>query len=120
MAAIRAAVFIQRKHTDLWIVFAFCSPILSHMKVGGYNRTVDFSKLGGAVLIGACVILAVRTARWEARRGGTGSDRELEVEVDHAILLAKRVLGSLASRAESLLPSKDVPWYEPTDEDVVP
>ena len=34
------------------------------MRVGGYNKQVDLSKLRGVVLIGACVILAVRTARW--------------------------------------------------------
>lgn len=68
---------------------------------------------------GACLILAVRTARWPPRvRGGTTSDRELDVEVENAIHLAGRVLSSLVSHHETIFPRKEVPWFMPNGEDV--
>lgn len=76
------------------------------------------SKAGTALLVSACVILAVRTARWPAKHGrGTESDRELDVKVEHAIHLADRVFGMLLSQRASLFPQREQPWYVPTDED---
>lgn len=54
--------------------------------------------MGPSLLIGACLILALRTAKWSVRSAGnTTSDRDLEAEVEHAIQLAGRVM-SVRSR----------------------
>ena len=87
------------------------------MQVGGYNKEPDWVRLGPSLLIASCVILAIRTAKWAARTGQTNSERDLEVEIDHSIHLAGRVLGALVSRKANLFPSKDVPWYVADDAD---
>ena len=87
------------------------------MQVGGYNKEPDWVRLGPSLLIASCVILAIRTAKWAARTGQTNSERDLEVEIDHSIHLAGRVLGVLVSRKANLFPSKDVPWYVADDAD---
>jgi hypothetical protein len=90
------------------------------MQIGGYNKRPDWVKLGPSLLIASCIILAIRTAKWAARNGsGTASDRDLEVEIDHSIHLADRVLSALLTRKENLFPSKDVPWYMPSEDDVM-
>ncbi|AFL88215.1 hypothetical protein Terro_1926 [Terriglobus roseus DSM 18391] len=87
------------------------------MEIGGYNKHVDLSKLGTSVLVGACVILAIRTARKVIHDHPTASDRDLEAEVDTSIRLAHRVMKHMVSKHATLFPSKDVPWYLPADED---
>ncbi|HEY0757724.1 MAG TPA: hypothetical protein VGD59_00560 [Acidisarcina sp.] len=89
------------------------------MRIGGFRKEPDWIRLGPCLLIGACVILAVRTAKWAARSGGTQSQTDLDVEVDNAILLADTVLGRLLRRKASLFPWKEVPWHVADDEDVV-
>lgn len=89
------------------------------MEVGGYDTHPDTSRLGTALLVGACVILAVRTARWQLRTsGGTASDRSLDEEVEHSVTLAGRVLAHLLCHKASYFPAKRVPWYVATEEDV--
>ena len=88
------------------------------MQVGGYTKTPDWVKLGPSLLIASCVILAIRTAKWAASSEGTHSQRDLEVEIDHSIMLANSVLAALLSRKASLFPSKDVPWYVASDDDL--
>lgn len=89
------------------------------LDVGGYEQRPDWPKLGPSLLIGACLILAVRTAKWPPRTGGgTTSDRDLEVEVANAIHLAGRVLSALVSRGDSIFPTKKVPWFVASGEDV--
>jgi hypothetical protein len=87
------------------------------MEIGGYNKQVDFSKLGTSVLVGACMILAIRTARKIVNDHATASDREWESEVDTSIRLAHKVMMHLVSKHAALFASKDVPWYLPADED---
>jgi hypothetical protein len=66
--------------------------------IGGYEQRPDWPKVGPSLLIGACLILAVRTAKWPPRPGGgTESDRELDDEVENAIRLAGWVLSSLVA-----------------------
>jgi hypothetical protein len=75
--------------------------------------------MGPSMLIAICLILAVRTAKWASRAfGETTSDRDLDVEVDNAILLAGRVFGALVGRHETLFPKKRKAWFMPSDEDV--
>jgi hypothetical protein len=64
-------------------------------EIGGFIQSPDWPKMGPSMLIASCLILAVRTAKWAPRAfGETTSDRDLDVEVDNAILLAGRVFGA--------------------------
>lgn len=89
------------------------------VKIGGYDKEVDKSKLGGAVLIGACVVLALRTARWPVTVAKQDQpNNELWKEVGYAIRLALEVMSELTGRHPSLFVQRDVPWWLPGDEDV--
>lgn len=91
---------------------------MAGLDIGGYEQRPDWPKMGPSVLIGACLILAVRTAKWPPRRSGeTLSDRPLDVEIENAVHLARSVLSALVSHHETLFPSKKVPWFVPNDED---
>jgi hypothetical protein len=89
------------------------------LDIGGYDQRPDWPKMGPSLLIASCLILAIRTAKWLPRSsGGTTSDRDLDVEVDHAIHLAGRVLSHLVSRDGNVFPQKREPWFVPNDKDV--
>ena len=89
------------------------------LDIGGYDQKPDWPKMGPSLLIASCLILAIRTAKWSPRAsGGTASDRELDVEVEHAIHLAGRVLSHLVSKRQSIFPQKREPWFVPNGEDV--
>jgi hypothetical protein len=69
------------------------------MDIGGYEQRPDWPKMGPSLLIGAFLILAVRTVKWPPRaRGGTSSDCELAVEIENAIHVVGSVLSSLYFR----------------------
>lgn len=75
--------------------------------------------MGPSMLIASCLILAVSTAKWRPRESGdTTSDRDLEVEVDNALVLANRVFGALLAGHPNLFPHTREPWFQPSDEDV--
>jgi hypothetical protein len=88
------------------------------LDVGGYHTRPDWPKMGPSLLIATCLILAIRTARWAAHSDAKLSEVDLDQEVDYAAHLANRVLMKLAARNPELFPSKQKPWYRPTDEDV--
>jgi hypothetical protein len=89
------------------------------MDIGGYEQKPDWPKMGPSLLIASCLILAIRTAKWLPRSsGGTASDRDLDVEVEHAIHLAGRVLSHLVGHHQSIFPQRLEPWFVPNDEDV--
>ena len=74
------------------------------LDIGGCEQRPDWPKLGPSLLIATCLILPIRTAKWPPRsNGGTASDRELDVEVEHAIHLAGRVLSHLVGHDQSHL-----------------
>jgi hypothetical protein len=88
------------------------------LDIGGYEQKPDWPKMGPSMLIASCLIVAIRTAKWPARSsGGTTADRDLEVEIEHAIHVASRVLSALASKRQSIFPQKQEPWFVPNDED---
>jgi hypothetical protein len=92
--------------------------LMAGLDIGGYEQRPDWPKMGPPLLIAACLVLAIRTAKWPPRSsGGTISDRELEVEVENAVHLAGRVLSSLVSRHGAMFPSKKEPWFVPNGED---
>ena len=86
----------------------------------GYSKEVDYSKLGGALLVAGCVILAVRTARWSIRSAGTDSDTDLENEIAHAGHLAHRMLCHLVAKSREMFPMTRMPWYVAGDEEDLP
>jgi hypothetical protein len=86
--------------------------------VGGYRREVDYQKLGPALIIASSLVLAIRTARWDATHSDGLANVEWEKEVEHSIRIAKIVLSQLTSRYPDLFQSKDVAWYVATDEEV--
>ena len=87
------------------------------MEIGGYNEKIDFERLGGVMVIGACLILAIRTAKRAAVRHPTASQRDLESEVDYAVHLASRVISHATATKSGMFRKKNVPWYVANDED---
>ena len=61
------------------------------LEIGGYNDRPDWPKLGPPLLIAACLILAIRTAKWAARHDEKLSNHELNREIDYSIHLADSV-----------------------------
>lgn len=87
------------------------------MRIGGYNKQVDFERLGGALVLAASVILAIRTAKKESLRHVDVSNRDWEEEVDHALKLAHMLMAHATARYPQSFRQKDVPWYVPEEED---
>ena len=91
---------------------------MAGLDIGGYGERPDWPKMGPSLMIAACLVLAIRTAKWPPRsEGGTTADRDLDVEIENPIHLAGRVLSSLVSRRETIFPSKKEPWFVPNGED---
>jgi len=86
--------------------------------VGGYRREVDQQKLGPALLIASSLVLAIRTARWDATTSDVGSNVEWEREASHSIRIGRFVLAHLISQYPDMFQAKDVPWYVSTDDEV--
>lgn len=87
-------------------------------RIGGIRKEVDYQKLGPALVVAARLVLAVRTARWPATHSDGLADVDWQKEIEHSARIAKVMLTHLTSRFSSLFLSKDVPWYEATDDDV--
>jgi hypothetical protein len=62
------------------------------------DKQIDLQKLGGALVMGAAIILAIRTARREPIFDPRDSNRDWDQEMDFALNVAKGLL----SRATSL------------------
>jgi hypothetical protein len=87
--------------------------------IGGYEQRPNWPKMGPSLLIASCLILGIRTAKWSARSsGGTATDRDLEVEIEHAIHLVGQVFSALVSRHQSIFPQRREPWFAPNGEDL--
>lgn len=86
--------------------------------IGSYEQRPDWPKMGPSLLIAFCLILAIRTAKWKARRtDATMSERDLDVEIEYAVHVAGRVFSALVSRHQSISPHKASPFV-PNSEDV--
>jgi hypothetical protein len=86
--------------------------------VGGYRREVDQQKLGPALLIASSLVLAIRTARWNATTSDIVSNVEWEREVGHSVRIGRFVLAHLISQYPGMFQAKDVPWFVSTDDEV--
>lgn len=58
-----------------------------------HDRIVDLPRLGVPLVIGAAVILAVRTARREAKFDPRDSNRDWEAEIHFAVDVSAALLG---------------------------
>ena len=87
------------------------------LDIGGFEQRSDWPKMGPSLLIGTCLILAIRTAKWPATFDERCSEMDLDREIAYAAQLAGRVLAALVGRHESIFPSRMEPWYQATDED---
>ncbi len=91
------------------------------MKVGGYDKAVDYAKLGPTLVIASSLVLAIRTARWKPPdTDSTSSARDWEAEMERSVWIARRVLSHLTAHSPDLFQQKDVPWWLPDEEDVLP
>ena len=86
--------------------------------IGGMRKEVDYQKLGPALLIASSLVLAIRTARWPATHSDGLADVDWQIEVEHSARIAKAMLTHLTSRFPNLFSSRDVPWYQATDDGV--
>jgi hypothetical protein len=87
------------------------------LDIGSFEQRPDWPKMGPSLLIGTCLILAIRTAKWPAIFDERCSEMDLDREIAYAAQLAGRVLAALVGRHESIFPSRMEPWYQATDED---
>jgi hypothetical protein len=107
----------------LWVCGGGGSPYLrlqlSH-ESWRYNRQVDLSKLGPTLVIASSLVLAIRTAKWNAQQScATSSSPDWEQEMQRSVQIANRVLAHLIATKPGLFTQHDVPWYQP-DEDESP
>jgi hypothetical protein len=73
----------MRRGDDKLFIFSVnpVSPLLRYaagmgLEVGGYTPKPDWPKLGPSLLIATALIVAIRTAKWPARRDDHASDRD--------------------------------------------
>ena len=90
------------------------------MQIGGIHKGVDHAKLGPSLLIASSLVLAIRTARWPRETVTTTCQPEWEAEVEHSIRIANRVLSHLLSKSPGLFQQRDIPWYQPSEDESPP
>lgn len=87
------------------------------MEIAGYRREVDLSKMGPTLVIASGLILAIRTAKWPRITTTTAPEPEWDAEVEQSVKMAHRILSHLLSKSPFLFPQKDVPWYQPSEDE---
>jgi hypothetical protein len=87
------------------------------MEIAGYQRQVDLSRLGPTMVIASALILAIRTAKWPRIHTETASRIEWDLEVEQAVRMAHSVLSHLLAKSPCLFQHKDVPWYQPSEDE---
>lgn len=70
------------------------------------DRSIDFQALGPTLVIGACVILAIRTARRDALLDAHAAQIEWQKEIEFALSLVNRVLIHATARHSGLFKQK--------------
>ena len=87
------------------------------MELAGYRREVDLSKMGPTLVIASGLILAIRTAKWPRMMPDTPSQPDWDAEIDQSVKMAHRILWHLLAKSPFLFPQKDVPWYQPSEDE---
>jgi hypothetical protein len=86
------------------------------LDIGGYEQRPDWPKMGPSLLIAACLVLAIRTAKWPPRSTGAPpqtvrGDRERGASGGPSLECA------LVSHHETIFPRKKAPWFVANGED---
>jgi hypothetical protein len=55
------------------------------LDIGGFEQRPDWPKMGPSLLIGTCLILAIRTAKWPATFDERCSEMDLDKEIAYAV-----------------------------------
>jgi hypothetical protein len=87
------------------------------MQIAGYRKEVDLSRIGPTLVIASSLILAIRTARWPRIVVDTASQPEWDAEVEQSVKMAHRILSHLLAKSPFLFQRKDVPCYQPSEEE---
>ncbi len=87
------------------------------MEIAGHKKEVDLNRLGPTLVIASSLILAIRTARWPRILVDTASAPEWDAEVEQSVKMAHRILSHLISKSPFLFQCKDVPWYQPSEDE---
>lgn len=90
------------------------------MEIAGFRKEVDLSRIGPTLVIASSLILAIRTARWPRIAVDTASQPEWDAEVEQSVKMAHRILSHLLNKSPFLFQMKDVPWYQPSEEESPP
>jgi hypothetical protein len=84
------------------------------------DKQIDLEKLGGSLVIGAAVILAIRTARREPTFDPRDSNRDWDAEMDFALGVAKMLLSRATAKHAELFRQTAVKFTEGVvDEDLM-
>jgi hypothetical protein len=59
------------------------------LDIGGFEQRPDWPKMGPSLLIGTCLILAIRTAKWPAIFDERCSEMDLDREIAYAARLSR-------------------------------
>ena len=89
------------------------------MKTIGHDTSPDWPKLGPALLIATAMVVAIRTARWTARRSDalcSDVDQDLDREVEMATRVTDRVLHVLLRKHAGMFPQKRTPMVDATED----
>ena len=81
------------------------------LDVGGYT---PIARTGPSLLIAACLILAIRTAKWTASHDEKLSNHDLDREIDCSIHFAGAVLSRLLARKDAISPQNANPGISQT------
>jgi hypothetical protein len=73
--------------------------------------------MGPTLVIASGLILAIRTAKWQKALVDTASQTEWDAEVEQSVKMAHRILSHLLAKSPFLFPQKDVPWYQPSEDE---
>jgi hypothetical protein len=87
------------------------------MEIAGYRRQVDLGRLGPTLVIASSLILAIRTAKWPRISTPTAAQIDWDLEVEQSVRMAHSVLSYLLAKSPFLFQHKDVPWYQPSEDE---
>jgi len=87
------------------------------MEIAGYRKEVDLGKLGPTLVIASSLILAIRTAKWPRIVVETASTTDWDLEVEQSVRMAHHILSHLLVKSPFLFQHKDVPWYQPSEDE---
>ena len=89
------------------------------MGIISHGRQVDLERLGGTLIVGAAIILAIRTARREPAFDPRGSNRDWDAEIHFAIDVTSAILMYATTHHAELFRQKTVTFTDGIHEEDV-